>query len=338
MSAIRSKAEVDQQKEAELAAEHEAKVTEDLANRELEVTKSGLDRKLAANQISLSQWEQQEIAALNRWRSEQEAAYNQLLARLRALGLQDEQIYKNVLDAKVAMERKADDDIVRTHQQAVQKMEQQDKQLASLFSQNTNAMLRGQQSFAQSAINIYNSIAEHFVDDLITRMVQQWGLGHLLMETEDKVFAALHLGVQTTMSAADTAAVATNNARNVAEADSAAALAAANTFAWYSATFPPAAPGMAAAALAEGQAFAAMAAFEMGTDFVPRTGLAILHEGEAVTPATDMRSFRTTLNSIANNSRSNKFVNTFHNYGGETAQMTEAQLSHMVRRAAARNG
>ena len=92
--------------------------------------------------------------------------------------------------------------------------------------------------------------------------------------------------VAATTSANATAATSTA-AANVAMAESYAAVAAAAAAAATAAipiVGPELAPAAAAATYADTSAYAALAAFDTGTSFVPRDGIAMIHQGETILP------------------------------------------------------
>jgi hypothetical protein len=84
-------------------------------------------------------------------------------------------------------------------------------------------------------------------------------------------------------------------ALNVATVTGDAAVAAAGALAYYSAFDPPIAPAMAAAQFGLTMAYAGLAAFDSGTNYVPHDGVAMIHRGEAVLPATTADEFRTAM-------------------------------------------
>ncbi len=118
---------------------------------------------------------------------------------------------------------------------------------------------------------------------------------------------------------------AVTGAINVAQVTSDAAVAAAGA---YAATAlipfvgPALAPAAAATAYGATMAFAPLAAFEMGTDFVPETGLYELHKGERVTPA----KFNP---AIGTNQTNNNNPITINVYGGNARDTAKQLMYHL---------
>lgn len=125
---------------------------------------------------------------------------------------------------------------------------------------------------------------------------EKWLLG---WAEKELLAVVLHHTTNAQKIASDQAAsatqLATGVATNVSLAESYAAVAAAAAAASAAAipiTGWAIAPGAAAAIYASTSAYAAMAAFETGTGYVPRDGVAMLHEGEAVIPAPTVDELR----------------------------------------------
>ena len=143
-----------------------------------------------------------------------------------------------------------------------------------------NDLLQHPKKFTQDLNNIWQGMVTSFADYLL-KLGLKWVEKIALQEAQElglnAVLQALHLTAAASQQA-------TTAAANSLSAQSAAALAATNTFAWYSAVDPLIAPEMAAIAYAEAETLAAPAALETGTNYVPKGGLYELHQGEAVIP------------------------------------------------------
>ena len=143
-----------------------------------------------------------------------------------------------------------------------------------------NDLLQHPKKFTQDLNNIWQGMVTSFADYLLKlglKCVEKIALQEAQELGLNAVLQALHLTAAASQQA-------TTAAANSLSAQSAAALAATNTFAWYSAVDPLIAPEMAAIAYAEAETLAAPAALETGTNYVPKGGLYELHQGEAVIP------------------------------------------------------
>lgn len=139
--------------------------------------------------------------------------------------------------------------------------------------------LTGHITLQKALMSVWSSILTDAIT-AIMKIGERWVLQHLLMRIANKLFHTETLAEDTAAAAAKQGVI---SATNVAEATSDAAVAAAGQFAWYSQTFPPIAPAMAAAALAQGMAYAGMAAFG-GGGIVEGDQIARLHNREMVLP------------------------------------------------------
>ncbi len=138
-------------------------------------------------------------------------------------------------------------------------------QMNSGFISSFNKMLETGKGFGQGMIETFGKMAESLID-MFLKIALEWIESQVLMmvfgKTKDQ----------------------TDSDANVAKAQSLAAVAAEGAFAYYSAIFPPLAAGMASAQYAQGLLWAGLAAFELG-GVVPQTGLALVHKGETILPA-----------------------------------------------------
>jgi len=139
------------------------------------------------------------------------------------------------------------------------------EQMNSGFISSFNKMLETGKGFGQGMIETFGKMAESLID-MFLKIALEWIESQILMMVFGKTKTQ------------------TDSDANVASAESLAAVAAEGAFAYYSAIFPPIAGGMASAQYAQGLLWAGLAAFERG-GIVPATGLALVHEGERVLPA-----------------------------------------------------
>jgi hypothetical protein len=131
------------------------------------------------------------------------------------------------------------------------------------------------QAFAKMFDELLGQLAT-FVLEWIEKKAEMWAMEHIL----DLTGYASQKAIQATA--------------NVTTVQSDAAVAAANTMAYYTATDPPAAPALAAAAFATTEAFGAMAAFELGGVVAGQPGMQvpiIAHAGERVLSAPQTQNF-----------------------------------------------
>jgi hypothetical protein len=139
------------------------------------------------------------------------------------------------------------------------------QQMNSGFISSFNKMLETGKGFGQGMIETFGKMAESLID-MFLKIAVEWIESQILMMVFGKTKTQ------------------TDSEANVATAQSLAAVAAEGAFAYYSAIFPPAAAGMASAQYAQGLLWAGLAAFELG-GVVPQTGLALVHKGETILPA-----------------------------------------------------
>ncbi|MGA3211993.1 MAG: hypothetical protein ABSD20_11865 [Terriglobales bacterium] len=189
------------------------------------------------------------------------------------------------------------------------------------FNSALNGWLAGHERFGRAVQKLWTGLVMDVIGQ-IEKMAEKWILQHVIMAAASKAFHAQDTAAE---SAAVAAKVATASAANVAQATSDAAVAASGTFAFYSAIFPPMAPAMAAAAYAEGMAFAGMAAFDQG-GVVPRTGVAMLHKDEVVIDS-PLRQMLLDLSESGERRGGNTFAPTLNVHGSSDPEKT-AKLAH----------
>ena len=156
--------------------------------------------------------------------------------------------------------------MVRPYQEAFQSISQS-------FNQSIIGMINGSMTFEQAMTNIAEGILDTFVE-MGLKMVEDWA---------EKELEKLVIGQATDSTAA------------VGQVTSAAAVAAANTFAAISAipfVGPELAPAAAATSMAEVMAFAPMAGLATGTPNVPQNMQSLLHKGEIVVPESFSQGLR----------------------------------------------
>jgi hypothetical protein len=211
--------------------------------------------------------------------------------------LMDEEAKKAALATQEAW-KKAWQEIVKEQNKANKEMEEAMKKLQKpwdtmaksmqrAMTQTTMGLIEGTMTVQKAFLKLGDGILQIMVNALAKVLAQH--IAHAIMvnvieKSQMAASIAAFLGFQSTkLAAAKTAEVAQGTT------DAGLAGAAAYASVMEALPFPvniAVAPGVAAEAIT---ATMALASFAVGTDYVPRTGLALLHEGEAITPASQNR-------------------------------------------------
>jgi flagellar biosynthesis GTPase FlhF len=180
---------------------------------------------------------------------------------------------------------------VREQEALVKKLEapwdRLSKSIAHSMTQTTMGLIEGTMTIQKAFIKLGDGILQTMVSALAKVLAQH--LTHAIMvnvieKSQLATSIAAYLGYYSTKLAASKTAA-------IAQGTTDAGLAGAAGYASVIEALPfpvniAVAPGVAAEVIATTMGLAAFAA---GTDYVPRTGFALLHEGEAVTPASQNR-------------------------------------------------
>jgi hypothetical protein len=280
----------------------EAKAKEEAAKRETEAARESLDEQA---RLANEQYKQVErnanfevqmgrMSAEKRLQILRQAADSEYHSELQAIHA------KEAIDQDDAEKLQADLNRERQlWQQHTQQVEQINQQAALATKQKwdhyfqtfnngfrtaINGWLQGTQTIEQAFSKMLNSMLvslADFVVQYLEKKAEMW-----LM---DEILGA----------SSQTSQVAKTASANVVMATSDAGLAAAGQFAYYSATDPPMAPVMAAAAYAEGMSLASLAAFEKGGIIGGNVGTAVPvmgHAGERVLTVDQTRNFESLVN------------------------------------------
>jgi hypothetical protein len=165
---------------------------------------------------------------------------------------------------------------------------------------------------------------------------------HLLTNQQKVAADAAAAAQQTTLATASaTAAHAIVAAEAVADILSYAAVAAAAAAAAAAVAGPAAMAVAAGMAYTEVASLTPLAAFDIGTNFVPKTGIAMIHEGERIIPAADNRALMGALQGGGSRSSSMNMratINNHYNNPGRAPSAREqaASLHNVIRRGHAR--
>lgn len=165
--------------------------------------------------------------------------------------------------------------------------DQLSKNIARSMTQTTMGLIEGTMTVQKAFIKLGDGILQIMVSALAKVLAKH--IAHAIMvnvveKSQMAASIAAFLGYYSTK-------LATAKTAEVVQGTTDAGLAGAAAYASVMEALPfpvnvAVAPGVAAEAVA---ATLALASFAAGTDYVPRTGFALLHEGEAVTPASENR-------------------------------------------------
>jgi hypothetical protein len=150
--------------------------------------------------------------------------------------------------------------------------------VTSAFNTQLRGLLEGTTSWQAAMTKTFENLTIKFIE-MVEQMVVKWAAAQIAQTTAATTGAAARAAAEQT--AADSGIVANAaNAMKTIMTDAAQAFA--GVFAFLSPTMGPAAAGPAAAAQAS---VSAAAVFDVGTDYVVRGGLALIHPGETIIPA-----------------------------------------------------
>ncbi len=205
-----------------------------------------------------------------------------LLNQKLALGDLDVDQRQKVLDKKAALEIKYNTDMIRLDEQAI--AQQQQMWTASLstietaFNSQLRGLLAGTTSWSTAFKHILGDLVIKFIETCET-MVVKWIAAELAQTTATTSGAAARAAAEQTAAGSG---ILANAASAMQAIMTDAAQAFAGVFAFLAPVMGPAAAGPAAAAQAT---VASAAIFDVGTDYVVRGGLALIHQGETIVPA-----------------------------------------------------
>ncbi len=259
-----------------------------------------MEIKLTNDQIRLSQQELAQLKIiLNAEASQFQITQNQKFAMLEAetqkeydaeiallqreieLGNLNVQQKANILARMAALEEKHRTDMIKLDEQAIAQQQQIWTSalgtIETAFNSQLRGLLAGTTSWSQAFKNILGDIVIKFIE-MCEQMMVKWLAAELAQTTASTTGAAAR-------AAAEQSAAGSGILANAASAMQAimtdAAQAFAGVFAFLAPVMGPAAAGPAAAAQAS---VSAAAIFDVGTDYVVRGGLALIHPGETIIP------------------------------------------------------
>ena len=247
---------------------------------QLQLAQQRLVLNAEAAQFQITQ--DQKFAMLEAETQKEYEAQLALLKQEAALGNLKVEQRNRVLDKIAELQIKHETDMIRLDEQAIAQQQQMWTTsldtIAGAFNSQLRGLLAGTTSWSQAFKNILGDIIIKFIE-MCDEMVVKWLAAELAQTTATTTGAAAR-------AAAEQAAAGSGILANAANALHAIMTDAAQTFAgvfaFLAPVMGPAAAGPAAAAQAT---VASAAVFDVGTDYVVRGGLALIHQGETVVPA-----------------------------------------------------
>lgn len=252
---------------------------------EIRVLQQGLAQKRILLDAEASQFQitqDQKYALLE---AETEKEYEAELALLqKEMMLDDLSVQQRAaISSKIlALEAKHSTDMLRLDEQSI--ATQQSlwngylSNLTNAFNTQLRGLLEGTTSWKQASVKIFEDLTIKFIE-MAEQMVVKWAAAELAQTTATTSGAAARAAAEETSSSSG---ILANAARAVQAIMTDAAQAFAGVFAFLAPVMGPAAAGPAAAAQAS---VSAAAIFDVGTDYVVRGGLALIHPGETIIPA-----------------------------------------------------
>jgi uncharacterized protein YnzC (UPF0291/DUF896 family) len=252
---------------------------------EIKVLQQGAAQKKIVLDAEVSQFQitqDQKFALLEAETQKEYQAQLALLeqeAGLDSLSLSQRQ---NVIDRIAELEAKHRTDMLRLDEQSIAAQQAlwngYLSSLTSAFNSQIRGLLEGTTSWQTAMKKVLEDLTIKFIE-MAEQMVVKWLAAEIAQTTATTTGAAAR-------AAADESASSTGILANAAAAMRAimtdAGQAFAGVFAFLAPTMGPAAAGPAAAAQAS---VSAAAIFDVGTDYVVRGGLALIHPGETIVPA-----------------------------------------------------
>jgi hypothetical protein len=150
--------------------------------------------------------------------------------------------------------------------------------VTSAFNSQLRGLLEGTTTWHKAMLKMLEDLTIKFIE-MVEQMVVKWVAAELAQTTATTSGAAARAAAEQTSSSSGILAGAANAVQAIMTD---AAQAFAGVFAFLAPTMGPAAAGPAAAAQAS---VSAAAIFDIGTDYVVRGGLALIHPGETIIPA-----------------------------------------------------
>jgi hypothetical protein len=233
-----------------------------------------------ANQFQITQ--NQKFALLEAETQKEYEAEMALLQQRANIGTLTIAQRQAVLDRIAELEAKHRTDMLRLDEQAIAQQQQMwSSALGSIetaFNSQLRGLLAGTTTWSQAFKKILGDLVIQFIETCET-MVVKWTAAQLAQTTAATTGAAARAAAEQSASSAGMLGMVANAVKAIMTD---AGQAFAGVFAFLAPTMGPAAAGPAAAAQAS---VSAAAIFDVGTDYVVRGGLALIHPGETIIPA-----------------------------------------------------
>ena len=198
------------------------------------------------------------------------------------LAQNESQQQSNIEDKIAVLHAKYDADMVRLDEQSIAAQQSMWNgylsNLTSAFNTQLRGLLEGTTSWHTAMKKTFEDLTIKFIE-MAEQMVVKWAAAQIAQTTAATTGAAARAAAEQTASNSGILADAANAMRAIMKD---AGQAFAGVFAFLAPTMGPAAAGPAAAAQAS---VSAAAIFDVGTDYVVRGGLALIHPGESIIPA-----------------------------------------------------
>jgi hypothetical protein len=205
-----------------------------------------------------------------------------LLNQEAALGNISVKQWNEVLLKIAELKEKHNADMLRLDEQAIAQQQQMWNSalgsIESAFNSQLRGLLAGTTTWSQAFKKILGDLIIQFIE-MCETMVVKWAAAQLAQTTAATTGAAARAAAEQGASSAGMLSTIANAVKAIMTD---AGQAFAGVFAFLAPTMGPAAAGPAAAAQAS---VSAAAIFDVGTDYVVRGGLALIHPGETIIPA-----------------------------------------------------
>jgi hypothetical protein len=281
-------------KEAARMAADDVRTQMQLANLAYQDEMEKLKTSLALHQITEAQKTAATVKAINDRMAAQEASLDKQEARAQGNAV----VLNRIANQRVVVEAKAANDIEKANDQAALKSAQEWKsvadQIAGAFNSQLQKLLSGTETWSQAMKKISADLALKFIEnqvkataEFLTEKARELAgtiAGESAKTSATTAGAALRAGAEVASGQTSILAVVANAIKSIYASGGETG---AKVTAAVADEAGPAAPAIGAAAAAATIApnLALVANYDIGTDYVLRGGLAIIHQGEQIRPA-----------------------------------------------------